>query len=123
MAGDYVTVIALKDKYSAKTISEETVLEFEYTANVKELMMTYDVEDLEVTFMDPPTGEAAAVEVTNTTAYDKISTFKDVAPSTYEQVTKECQPVGLFLMNPFGIKANVYEDVEITKAEGTLVLE
>lgn len=118
---DYVTVIALKDKYSSKVISEETVLDFEYTANVKEIMMTYDLEDLEVTFMDPPTGEAAAVEVMNTTAYDKIAAFKDLAPSTYEQVTKECQPVGLFLINPFGMKANVYEDIEITKAEGTLV--
>ncbi len=121
--GQCVTVIALKDKYSSKVISEETVLDFEYTANVKELMMTYDLENLEVTFMDPPTGEAQAVEVTNTTGYDKIAVFKDIALYTYEQVTKECQPVGLFLINPFGMKANVYEDVELTKAEGTLVFE
>ena len=121
--GDFVTVIALKDKYSAKTISEETVLSFEYEANVKELMMHYDIDNLEVEFMDPPGQEAEAIPVTNTTAYEKLSTMELVAAETYKQVTAECQPVGIFLMNPLALKANVYDDVKITSAEGTLVFE
>ena len=123
IVGDYVTVIALKDKYSSKVISKETALDFEYTANVKELLMMYDAENLEVDYVDPVGQKVEAIPVTNTTAYEKMSTFETFAAETYEQVTKECQPVGLLLMSPLPLKANVYEDVKITTAEGTLVFE
>ena len=118
--GYYVTAIVLKDEYANMEVSDETKLAFEYTAVCKEVSFEGDIETLVITLGEP---DAESETVTETLSFDKVIQHKERMTATYKQLIEVCQPIALFPTSPYVGKAIIYEDISISRVEGTLIFK